>query len=219
MRLSEVELDGEVLRVPLSQKPLYWDRRLPVSANVQMVQTYIDKYTPMLPTGCYFDEASILAPGIGAKEGLVRELMVGGWRLFNEATDLVFTNPFGTRYAVAYTFLRHPHRTWRLEVMRMDEATRDKRYGFSPLHQALWYPEGAVPTWGQWSELPIPHLSFKVPTQRAYSDTIKAMQANAFIHAQTCQSTYGAFSYWIHNDAMRQVYVKPRVNLRDGGEG
>lgn len=68
------------------------------------------------------------------------------------------------------------------------------------------------------TKYPIPHLSFKYPgdsTQRGYSKAVQHLQEQACIHAMTCQSTYGAFGYFIGNETMRQIYVKPRVNLRD----
>lgn len=216
--VNKLDLLEAARGVPLACRPLYWDRRLTVKANINTLQTYLHNHNKYLPPECFFDEVSVLVPGLGARESLVRDLMGDGWQVFNSATDLVFTNPFGTRYAVGYTFLRHPDFFWRIEVMEMDHKTRDGKYGFSPLHQALWYPEGTVPTWGEWAELPVPHLSFKVPNRRAFSGAVDHLREQGFIHAQTCQSTYGVFGYYVHQDAVRQIYVKPRVNVRDGEE-
>lgn len=208
-------LTGTYVGVPYPTMPLYWDRRLPVVANLNAVKHRMRQHTPRLPTGAVFDEASVLVPNAASREVLVKELLLSSWRVFNTAADIVFTNPFGTRYTVEYTFLAHRRESWRLEVMMLGEQARDGQAGFSPLHQALWAPNGANPNWAEWAELPVPHLSFKVPTGMKYGQATDHLQRQGFIHAQTCQSTYGHFGYYLHRDAVRQIYVKPRVNTRD----
>ena len=206
---------GTMDGVPYMREPFYWDRRLTVSANVNAIKGMMWKYVGMLPDPVGgFDEAAIMVPNEAAREHLVRDLMLAGWKVFNRAADLVFTNPFGTRYTVEYVFLKHPQQDWRLEVMLLDRPTkvRDGLTGFSPLHQALWYPNGINPSWEQHAELPVPHLSFKVAS---YAKVVQHMQDKHFIPAQVCQSSYGQFGYWLHQDATRQLYIKPRANTRD----
>jgi hypothetical protein len=208
--------------VPLMAEPVWWDLRLPLNANLRTVQSCVDKYSRLLPSGCFIDEAAVLLP---PKEFFLERIRLsleaGGWREFNRATDLVFANPFGTRYGVRYTFFRHPDYAWRLEVMQMARPY-DGNWGFSPLHQALWFPNGETPSWAEHSQFPLPHLSFKpVPSgEGGRKDGIRAMQYvrdQGAVIAQACQSSYGVFWYLLPTDAYRQLYVKPRVNLRDEG--
>lgn len=102
----------------------------------------------------------------------------------------------------------------------MMSHTQDGYQGFSPLHAALW-PEGRPNPTAE--AFPIPHLSFKPHSvvfdkfgkQKAGNMALKWVQDKGFLLAQGCQSTYGAFWYLLHQDATRQLYVKPRINLRD----
>jgi len=206
--------------VPQAAEPFYWDRRLSVAANVGAIQHYINKYERMLPSSNLFDEAAIMVPNRAVEERLCNELTLGGWQEFNSAYDLVHTSPFGTRYIVTYKFYRHPAVPWRLEVMRLGhKATGDGLAGFSPLHQALW-TDGDTPAWEDWAELPVPHLSFKPVGQDAGRAARRALDhmrnEMGFLLAQGCQSTYGEFWYLLHQDAPRQLYIKPRINRRDG---
>lgn len=217
-----MRIDGVREGVPLGVRPLTWDRRMPVSANVNVLADYVRRYTELLPVGCYIDEAAIMVPrGQFYVEQLLMGLESQGWDHFNSARDLVFANPFGTRYVVEYNFLRHPRYSWRLEVMQMSKA-EDGNTGFSPLHQALW-PNGQEPTWHDHADFPIPHLSFKPPTdlveavgaRKAVRQCIDSVATRGAIIAQACQSTYGEFWYMLPVDALRQLYLKPRINLRD----
>ncbi len=206
--------------VPVAVEPVWWDTRLPLSANIGTVERYIGLYSPFLPEGAFIDEASIMVPGQYGMEAVREQLMAGGWRGFNQATDLVFTNPMGTRYIVHYAFFQHPGFPWRIEVMWQGRGTRDQNTGFSPLHQALWYPNGRKPNFENWPELPIPHLSFKPvrTTEPVNVDGTRALRhvlEQGFVLAQACQSTYGHFWYCLNVNAARQIYLKPRVNVRD----
>ena len=211
--------------VPMASEPLWWDRRIGVAANLNTIGSYMHKYEAMLPDGCWFDEAAIMVPTKESRRMLASELMFNGWQMFNSAADLVYASPFGTRYVVEYQFFKHPRYTWRLEVMLLGQGAHiDGQPGFSPLHQALWYPNGQTPSWSEHSELPIPHLSFKPPTDmveamgagKAVRQVVDGLRENSFILSQACQSTYGQFWYLLHVEAARQLYVKPRINTRDG---
>jgi hypothetical protein len=210
----------EARDVPLPVEPLYWDVRLPVAANVNTVSKYIADYTKMLPGGCAIDEAAIMVPrGEQFLDRMSSHLNSGGWYQFNSAVDLVAANPFGTRYVVQYHFFSNNRYPWRLEVMQMAKA-RDGRTGFSPLHQALWYPSGEEPGWSDGASLPVPHLSFKplIGKEGPRKAVRKAMDVIKFggaILVQSCQSTYGEFFYLLPVNARRQLYIKPRINLRD----
>jgi hypothetical protein len=198
-----------------------------VEDNLAYIEGWIDHYEDKLPTGTFFDEVAILVPTLYHRTKLINELCrveTGGWQVFNEARDIVVTSPFSTRYFVKYLFLKHPEMPYRLEIMMMDHGVADTRTGFSPLHASLW-PDGKAPETAGLTRFPIPHLSFK-PVQRgyetgqqslqgAYVEALDWLRGKAFIHAQTCHSSYGAFSYWIHQDEHRQIYVKPRINTRD----
>jgi hypothetical protein len=192
---------------------VHWDRRLGTAANIHVIEDYMRQYSRYLPESCAFDEAAIMVPNTDARQGLAAELLMAGWENFNHAADLVFTNPLDTRYAVEYTFFRHPQKPYRLEVMLLGQPTQDGQTGFSPLHQALWH-EGKTPPWASQAELPIPHLSYKVPYLTG-AQAVDRLKDQGFIIAQACQSTYGRFWYTIKNDAKRKIYLKPRVNLRD----
>ena len=219
-------LSGRAEGVPYPTPPLYWDRRLPVVANLNAIESYMNKYRLYIPEGCAFDEAAIMVPNATVRTYLHSDLAQNGWERFNRAADLVHTNPFGTRYVVEYVFFRHPDKPYRIEVMLLGGLTEDGQTGFSPLHQALWHPDGIRPLWGEHSELPVPHLSFKPPAEtvaavgarkavRQVLDYMLHRERSSFLMAQACQSSYGEFWYLLHQDANRQVYLKPRINTRD----
>jgi hypothetical protein len=211
--------------VPYGSDPLWWDRRLGVTVNVNTINAYMHENEHYLPEGCFFDEAAVMVPSKEARRMLANDLAFGGWEMFNSSADLVHANPFGTRYIVEYQFFRKAGVPWRLEVMLLGQgANLDGNPGFSPLHQALWYPNGKTPTWAQHAELPIPHLSFKpevgvvaslVGKARAVRLTLDHLREQGFLMAQACQSTYGEFWYMLDSHAKRQLYVKPRINTRD----
>lgn len=208
----------------MATPPVFWNLRRTVQDNVSRVTNWMAHYAGRLPEGAAIDEASVLAPRYRETLQLAAQLQRDGWYRFNAAEDLVFTNPFGTRYRVAYEFFRHPNLSWRLEVMSLGQDANGQR-GFSPLHEALLSRAGV-------SEWPMPHLSFKVPVdetldkhlegeplvslrRRAYCRAVDHLKAKACIHAMTCQSTYGVFGYFLGNETQAQIYLKPRANLRD----
>lgn len=215
-------LDGYAKAVPTITHPVYWDTELPVVTNLHVIDRWIGYYASYLPEGDKIDEAAILVPSLFHRTALALELGRNGWVTFNQARDLVFTSPFGTRYFVKYLFLKNPSRPYRLEIMLMDAGEGDDQPGFSPLHAALWQPNGEAHVSSGATKFPIPHLSFK-PTRlpagesagRSYSRAVQYLKDGACIHVQTGQSTYGRFGYYLHQDAQRQIYIKPRVNTRD----
>lgn len=216
--------------VPDAAYPVWWDMAKHTAENVKEMERWIAYYSEHMPPDTVVDEVAVLIGPTLIRR--VRHILVTeGWKEFNNAEDVVYTNPFGTRYSVEYNFFRHPAVPWRLEVMRLQG-------GFSPLHEALMAVEWPL------GKFPVPHLSFK-PVRRkvalpalvyaeagrpnpgpqlqtwrqAYSGAVQYIRDRAGIHAQTCQSTYGAFGYFLGNDCARQIYLKPRINLRDeGGE-
>lgn len=131
-----------------------------------------------------------------------------GVELFNVATDKVVTSPLGTEYVVDYAFLRMPS-TMRVEMMEI-------RSGFSPVHQALMENHR--------SEFPgiMVHLSFKCESLEDYEYCCSMLrQSERASMVQSCESTYGRFSYWSIPECAADtatLYLKPRVNLRDRGE-
>lgn len=211
--------------VPYASEPLWWDRRLGVQANVAIISEYMESHMQYLPEGTRFDEAAVMVPSKESRRLMANELAFRGWEMFNSAADLVYANPLGTRYIVEYQFYKNPKLPWRLEVMLLGQTSNiDGQCGFSPLHQALWFPNGQTPTWSEHAQLPIPHLSFK-PTEvasrllgqrKAVRHALDHLSDKGFLMAQACQSTYGEFWYMLHQDAKRQLYIKPRINTRDG---
>jgi hypothetical protein len=204
-----------ILQLPASLPPLFWDMHDSARHNTDRVQHYIQQAEDRLRGAVKMDEAAVLMPNgntTAMMPSLLRQLADSGWEFFNMADDRVHTSPFGTKYQVSYRFFRHPDFAWRLEVMRLKHPFHE--YARSPLHGALLAMPNDQPGW----KLPMPHLSFKVPNgdQRAYSAALDMLR-HGHIHAQTCQSTYGHFSYWLpgSEDWDRQLYVKPRVNHRD----
>lgn len=217
------QLTAEAYGVPAMRRPVYWNTSIPISANLMMVDAFVEEFSRYVPVDSVIDEAAIMVPSRWHANQLILNMGLDGWEHFNGADDLVFTNPFGTRYVVRYEFLRHPDHDYRLEVMYMGLGLREGGYGFSPLHQALWAPDGVAAITSGASQFPIPHLSFKAKNRvgdlqprSAYSRAVAYLQAKGCIHAQTCQSTYGVFGYYLHQDTERQLYIKPRLNTRDG---
>lgn len=231
MRIRDMKLD-----IPMPSRPVYWNTDLDVDVNLAVLGRYISTYTEKLPLGEGFDEAAVLLPNPYLRRLFVDKLVAAGWEYFNQSEDVVYTNPFGTRYCVSYQFLRKAGVPYRIEAMVL-ETDELGDPGFSPLHRALWQTNGD-PTSN--NMLPVPHLSFKptprvlrIPAQvaaeagrpgstrtvqtlgQAYSSAVAHLQEQACIHAQTCQSSYGRFGYFLPNDATRQLYIKPRINTRD----
>jgi hypothetical protein len=127
---------------------------------------------------------------------------IPGVTLFNTAHDSVGTQPIPGRYSVHYWFLSVPevYGPWRVEAMFAHPG--------SPLHDSLRRQ-------GRGEELLMVHASFKCPDEEAYGVATNTLARNGYEPVQKCESTYGRFSYWRHEDAVRGVFLKPRVNLRD----
>jgi hypothetical protein len=123
-----------------------------------------------------------------------------GVALVNAARDVVQVSPLPARYGVQYWFLTSGHPEWRVEAMLTD--------GNSPLHYAL--SQGAHP-----GSMTVVHGSFKCPNEEEYATARVALRKAGWEEAQRCDSQYGRFSYWLDPDGPREVYLKPRVNLRD----
>lgn len=218
MKLS---FNDKVEGVPMRSNPVYWDRTLRVEDNLVQVDAWIGHYSHYLPQGAVIDEAAIMVPDPWHRRKVTEQLEQADWAKFNEASDMVYTTPFGTRYCVSYEFYHSNDRPYRLEVMMMDRDW-DGYLGNSPLHDALQSSADRNQAPKTPIKYPIPHLSFKAPRvfpvsneRHAYAKAVDYIKSKACIHAQSCQSTYGTFSYFIGNETMRQIYLKPRVNLRD----
>lgn len=142
-------------------------------------------------------------------ELLVRE---PGYEYFNSARGRVTTYPFYTKYAVRYHFVRTP-RGYRLEIMH---PSGERGAGFSPLHAAMWRPNGYPENHVDPSSYPVVHISYKVPNgdDNSYLRE-KEWLGRVADMGQDCTSEYGQFSYWLPPCADYLVWLKPRVNLRD----
>lgn len=245
MTLQKFNLSDVVEGVPAASRPVYWDTEMSTGDNLDILHGIANwhRLDRAYPEYAEIDEAAIMVPTPYHRDKLGRQLSKAGWSLFNKATDLVHTNPFGTRYLVEYQFFSNPGHAWRLEIMMMDSPLSETPGGFSPLHASL-YRDGRPDMSAGAHRFPVPHLSYKaVPRvlrypaqvmaeagfpseaarmetpQGAFARSVDELRTCGYIHAQTCQSSYGLFGYYIHQDADRQIYIKPRVNLRDAACG
>lgn len=114
--------------------------------------------------------------------------------LFNSAIDHVETSPIKSNYTVEYNFLEVDGLGMRVEVMRIDR-------GFSPLHHNMETGNDV-------------HFSFKV-SDSDYAVICNTLRNEGMELVQSCDSAYGAFSYWRVQGMPDDVYLKPRVNKRD----
>lgn len=122
---------------------------------------------------------------------------------FNGAYDEVTTSPIPSVYMVRYDFLRILGAAYRVECMAILD-------GVSPLHgpmQLAGLHLGPVPQ--------VVHVSFKVNDIQEYADVVSVLDSQLHV-AQMCESTYGKFSYWPVPLGDRVMFLKPRVNTRDG---
>jgi hypothetical protein len=124
---------------------------------------------------------------------------------FNRTTSQVTVNSLPSRYEVEYHFFTSAIEGVRLELM-------DLRGGYSPLHALYNLTED-----GRGRDACIVHASFKVESEAAYRLVTSHMAAQGWSCGQDCSSDYGLFSYWRQpGDDTAMVWLKPRVNLRDG---
>jgi hypothetical protein len=157
---------------------------------------------------------ALLVPSAGHANALIEKLVERpGFEYFNSATDTVDTWPFNTTYRVRYHFVRTT-RSYRLEIMHPQYATNGN--GFSPLHSAMWRPNGVPAEHQDPNFFPMVHVSYKVADDVAYRQECELLALAGAVVGQKCKSTYGHFSYWLPPDAQDLVWLKPRVNLRDG---
>lgn len=177
---------------------------------------FIERYDEVLADLGFvqgIDEIALLFPHRGYAWSFVAEAVrEEGCVLFNSATDHVHTKPLRTCYDVTYLFLTLPaayHPSGRsgvrLECMFLGD-------GVSPLHEA----EIAKMDIGDEAVSPV-HASFKCGDEEDYANATTSLREAGWESVQRCESTYGRFAYWspLH-DETPGVYLKPRVNLRDG---
>lgn len=130
-----------------------------------------------------------------------------GWVVFNQAEDHVTTLPIPGQYGVLYWFLRHEELPYRLELMRITE-------GFSPFH-------GVLDMQGQLSERAVlmAHASFKTASEGEYAGAGVGLRNGDHELMMHCTSSYGRFSYYGKDPEGELPVLKPRLNLRDAGNG
>lgn len=187
-----------------------WMTTFPIQENFRRLQSQIDEAQGFLhglldENVPNIDEVALFWPGdrddtdnLESLFEFIREsVSEDGVEYFNSASDRVKTSPINSYYHVMYDFLRVTDLP-RLELMRLCG-------GFSPLHNQFRRPGSIV------------HLSFKLSTEDEYDAFLDKMhecrQYDAAL-AMECTGDYGRFSYWSVNGL--SVYLKPRVNLRDG---
>lgn len=93
--------------------------------------------------------------------------------------------------------------TWRIEAMVV-------LGGRAPLHQAMLAATEGRPA--------IIHASYKLPGVDAYHEEVQRLMSNGMTMQAGYTNSYGVFSYWNSGDGapVTNVYLKPRINLRDG---
>lgn len=131
-----------------------------------------------------------------------------GVKLFNAATDHVLTSPVLGEYWVSYYFLEVEDLGMRVEVMYIER-------GRSPLHDSLKsYGNNPTIDFRSHDDPVVVHFSYKV-AKSDYLEARAAMVGGGATLVQDCQSTYGRFSYYRHPEIGENIYIKPRVNMRD----
>jgi hypothetical protein len=159
------------------------------------------------------DEVAILLPEATKENAEWLECMLGrvgtdGVTYFNRSRSTVNVHSLPSKYEVEYHFFTTAVKGVRLELMRLGK-------GYSPLHALYNLPED-----GRGRDGAIVHASFKVPDEDAYRDVLTELRSLGWVCGQDCSSEYGLFSYWRQpGDSDSLLWLKPRVNLRDGVTG
>lgn len=165
----------------------------------------VDDWLAQADRDWYVDEVAVIMDS-RATVGSVLPSMVAnqGIEYFNNAVDTVTAWPFGGTYKPEYHFFRTPY-PWRIELLRLPD-------GGSPVHAPYATQDNVTK-----SGLLLVHFSFKCDSKEEYEEAHDWLNKEAVL-AQSCESTYGRFAYW-RSPALgkKMAYVKPRVNLRDGG--
>lgn len=185
-------------------------------AQIAELDAHVGKYGPILTgygLGANIDEVAILAPDtktLWAWVSLaVRAPDITHVHAASDNVDVV--GPIHAHYAADYEFLEVADKPYRIEAMMVAS-------GHSPVHAGhAFYAEGLA----SWV-----HASFKCHTEDDYSKTCDALaESGEWLPAQICRSDYGRFTYFFPRaDVMEKynlpmMYLKPRVNLRDGDGG
>lgn len=161
------------------------------------------------------DEIAYLLPGEPHLNEFLRAMVRHeGVAHFNGAEDHVHTLPLRTCYDVRYEFLSIPagdyQHEFRIEAMHIPQ-------GFSPLHYAE-----ILSIVKDNSLAAAVHASFKVQDEDDYATANHRLREAGWECVQRCDSTYGKFGYWQPVDREQWLpdgpfmYLKPRVNTRDG---
>lgn len=159
------------------------------------------------------DEVAILLPEAPKENADWLECMMArvgtdNVTYFNRSRSTVNVHSLPSRYEVEYHFFTTAIEGVRLELMRLGQ-------GYSPLHALYNLPED-----GRGRDGAIVHASFKVPDEAEYRVVCAQLQGGGWVCGQDCSSDYGLFSYWRQpEDSDSLLWLKPRVNLRDGITG
>lgn len=149
------------------------------------------------------DEVSILFKSREMLERFIGWSVAFGWANFNSVERDTAAQVYGNSlqsvpnvgrpaFDVRFEFLRHQHRTFRIEAMLILE-------GMAVLHEPL--AEGAVA-----------HASWKCESEAHYEDTCGLLEAKRMPKMAEYLNSYGRFGYFGYG----APYLKPRVNLRGG---
>ena len=155
------------------------------------------------------DEVAVMFPNEKAMwHWIIKRVQDPKVKVFNAAQDHVHCQPMPSDYSVQYVFMEVEERQYRIEAMHILN-------GVSPLHSALLERNRDVPH----PHAVEVHYSFKCHNIQDYNEFMSGLEAHEWRGVQFCESTYGRFSYWRPNDPEvwpYEVYLKPRVNTRDG---
>lgn len=164
------------------------------------------------------DEIAYLFEDSHAFESFTEEaVQEEGCTLFNSARDHVEVSPLTACYNVQYRFFTIPEQYLDGNPVRIEAMLPGS--GLSPLHLAAAYHLDRVGR--EWNCMAI-HASFKCVDEESYGKAVLSLRGAGWEVAQKCDSTYGKFSYWTPLDREDWlgdgpfIYLKPRVNLRDG---
>lgn len=156
------------------------------------------------------DEVAVLLPASPDRRTLWHSRMLdrvgkAGFTYFNHVKgDVVKCQPLPSQYTVTYDFFTTGVQGVRMEMLSLEG-------GHSPLHHAYDLVSR--------DDAAIVHASFKVPDELTYRMALEHLATDGLVCGQSCESSYGRFSYWRDpNEAGALLWLKPRVNLRDGEE-
>lgn len=191
--------------------------------TMRVCQANID--TEMLLPGVTLDEVSVLFPSeatltqfvnVASQSGLAHHFATVPYDVFDQTygrSEEGVPN-FGKRaFGVRFEFLRPAGCDWRIEGMAVLPPA-EGRQPMAPLHKRALSHSAGGPV--------VVHVSYKVgnaihhlQSEEARLDESANMGRTDLGRLASYRNSYGAFTYYA-GGLLGHVYLKPRVNLRDG---